>query len=500
MEIIFNTKSAERFREFPVQSKVVRESCECIVPDLNDDIGKIAFSEAQLLLKSKEVGPHGTEIEGCAEICVFYIGEDGSSVQCVSMKKEFSVGFDAPDGEGETEAQALLSCRGIQARTLNPRKLAVDIAIGADLFYFVRDELNVECAPPEDAPGGLETKRERCTALVVSSVAEKSFTVSEQLPVPEEAGSGSRVVFASASLYTEDVQMLGSKALLKGSARIRLAFCGEGMTCPVFSEHALPFSLLADADAEDREPAGIRLQTTALYADTIEAINGGYLAEVELHGTAQIAFSRHEEIGYVADAYGTRCPALCCRERLEVCGGSENRELYASAEERAELREPEAELIARSASFACAEPSDGKARASAVIGAVLRYPDGSLGAVQKTLQFEVEPPSESCAADGARLDSCDMRISGEELVITAEACFGFIEKSVSGMDTICGVELNEESPYDPLSTPDLTVTRIGGRDMWTLAKTYRTSVREIEELSKAFPPVGDTILVPGAGR
>ena len=195
-----------------------------------------------------------------------------------------------------------------------------------------------------------------------------------------------------------------------------------------------------------------------------------------------------------------KCPFICCRDRLELCCGTESRRASASAADRAELHTEDGELTAQSAMLLPADGDEGMRGATAVISALLHYPDGSFGAVQKALQLECEPPSEGCSLSGAELEECVLSVSGGELLIDAGASFSFTERSMTQADTVCGAQLDEENPYDAFSAPDITVTSIRGRDMWTLAKTYRTSAAAIEELSALFPPRGDTILIPRAPR
>ena len=52
MEISFENKVVGTYREISHQLKRIQESMESVVPDTNDDIGRIASFQTSVLLKS----------------------------------------------------------------------------------------------------------------------------------------------------------------------------------------------------------------------------------------------------------------------------------------------------------------------------------------------------------------------------------------------------------------------------------------------------------------
>ena len=80
MEIKIENKTIRSFREISRQIKKIQETAETVVPDTNDDIGKIVSTNTELYLKSKEVSGRSVLIGGEAEISVLYITEGESAV------------------------------------------------------------------------------------------------------------------------------------------------------------------------------------------------------------------------------------------------------------------------------------------------------------------------------------------------------------------------------------------------------------------------------------
>ena len=75
MEIKIENKTIRSFREISRQIKKIQETAETVVPDTNDDIGKIVSTNTELFLKSKELSGRGVLIGGEAEISILYITE-----------------------------------------------------------------------------------------------------------------------------------------------------------------------------------------------------------------------------------------------------------------------------------------------------------------------------------------------------------------------------------------------------------------------------------------
>ena len=110
MEIVLENKKRGCYREILHQIRHIQESTESVVPDVSDDIGKIASVQASVLLKSKDVSSSCVRIGGEAVASVLYITEKEDAVSCVRLSKSFRMEFES----GEMDAAAIADCSSDQ--------------------------------------------------------------------------------------------------------------------------------------------------------------------------------------------------------------------------------------------------------------------------------------------------------------------------------------------------------------------------------------------------
>lgn len=154
MEISFENKVVGTYREISHQLKRIQESMESVVPDTNDDIGRIASVQTSVLLKSKDLTGRGVSVTGEACACILYITEGENAVSFLRLSKNFSMDFDIGDMEPDITAQINLSVTGTEARILNPRKVSVTMELSGELSCYRPETIAVESLLPGMAAGG----------------------------------------------------------------------------------------------------------------------------------------------------------------------------------------------------------------------------------------------------------------------------------------------------------------------------------------------------------
>ena len=125
MEINLTHKTQSGFRDYADLEKRVQVSAESVVPDVNEDIGRIASVQTQLYLKSKDLTTRGVTVTGEMENVLLYITENENTVSFLRLHRDFSLDFDLGEDPAELEAQIRLSVSNTEARVLNPRKVTV---------------------------------------------------------------------------------------------------------------------------------------------------------------------------------------------------------------------------------------------------------------------------------------------------------------------------------------------------------------------------------------
>ena len=494
MEIIFNTKTVPYCREVFRETKTVQEHIECVVSDVNDDIGKIAWSEAQICLKSKEFGALDLSVGAAAELSVFYLSEERDRVLSMRLSRDFAVDFSCGELSDKADVQVSLSCQGVQARVLNPRKLAVDLTVRAEAVCFVWDDLIVSLSADESAGGELQLYSEQSDCVVCTQICEKSFIVSEQIPVMQEGIV--RLLSSHAELVGRDCQMIGEKALIKGEALLRFGCEMREGSAPVFLEQSIPFSALIDSGDEACALGELILQPTALYAELSDAINGGRVIELELHAAAQAQFIKNVTLDYIVDAYSTLCPLQGLENTVTVSRGGAEFTLTGEARDEISLEDAAVSVLSRHAQILSFAAKESVAAASALISLLLQNADGSYGCVQKLMSFEWQLPSAACKIDSVRITELSARTGDGKMEIRASAVLRGTESAVAECRYLSGAELDTENRYDPASLPALTVVSRRGRSLWELAKRYHSCRDAIERLNDKHPMSGDQLMIP----
>ena len=185
MEIKFENKNVSMYREISRQTKKVQESAESVVPDTDDDIGRIATVQSYVMLKSKDITSRGVLISGEAVASLLYITESQESMSFVRLSKSFSVEYEVPDIESDAAAQIKLSILSTEARVINPRKVSVTFEISGELSCYKQESISIESRLPENACRGLHARYESAELMFTDAVCEKTFAVNEQFSLPE---------------------------------------------------------------------------------------------------------------------------------------------------------------------------------------------------------------------------------------------------------------------------------------------------------------------------
>lgn len=495
MKIALKDRPMACCREISHQVKTARDEAECIVPDVYEDVGRILFAKAQILLKSKEIRDHGICIGASAEIGVRYVTERRDRVRFLKLSKAFEINFDCPEINSEDMAQVSLQCLGVQARAVNPRKISAQFSVRAEIRCWTEGCLNVP-SDPEEPERGLQLRRESTECLTPVQLCEKSFVVNEQLPLGTETAEA--VSGAYARLLCSDAQPIGNKMLLKGGAEVCVDLGSSEAVVPNTIEQCLPFSILIDMPDENCTLGSVTLEPTALYAELSDAINGGRVVDLELHGTAQVCFEKRGSIEYLSDAYSTRCPLITEESTVSICRGRSRESFSAETAERVKAEADRGEIAACFADILSYAARDGKAELSASVSLLLRAEDGSFDVLQRLVSLSTALPEGADELDAARITAVHARREGEEIVIALSAEFDSVQCDYARLCYLSSIEADEDESFDASTLPSLTIVKSGEHDLWELAKRYHSSVEAIREMNEKYRTEEGLLLIPRA--
>ena len=497
MDIVFTHKTQSCYREFADPVKRVQVSVESVVPDTREDIGRIASVRSQVLLKSKEVTSRGVSVSGELETALLYITEDEKSVSALQLSKDFSLELDEEDYPLDTLAQVRLSVSNTEARVLNPRKVAVTVELLAELSCFTREEIAVETLVPEDTEALLHGRMESAEAVLVNAVCEKTFVLSEQFRFPDGKPAPTQLISQSVDYMIEDVQQVGSRAIVKGRAFVDVWYLSEDRGYPLQTRFTTLFSQIVDTGVEESVSSTAVVETTGAYFDLVDTIGGEKALDTELHAVLQLVSRCRKEIISLTDVYSNLCPTQCVMQKRMLPEVSGEERLRLRAEEELSIAEDCTEVLSvftAASSFALIE---GVPVLSVGLDVVYRRRSGELSAVRRQMELRGETALPNARMYTARITGTEHRSAEGTLHAHVEAELSWQSFRERELLSVSAVELREEEPYQASELPNLTLVRQDGKDLWELAKRYHSSVEAIQScLEMLGQNESDMLLIP----
>ena len=495
MEIIFESRDALVYREYFSQSRRTQESLECVVPDSDADIEKIAAVQSGVFLKSKDLSARGVVVSGEVYAAVLYIRDGQAGIGSIRVRKAFTLEYEADAPESETLAQISLFVQGTDVRVINPRKISVSFDIEGQLSCYRSEKLCVDAVLP-DSVAGLHLTTETHTLTMPNAVCEKSFSLNEQFAFPDGQTVPTHLIFEKARLQISDCQLLGSKMVVKGSAEIMV--CGQNDKDGLLTTNSFtsPFSQILDVGTDCMQYCSVRAELTGAYFDLIDTISGEKALDLELHAVLQLVCCESRTIRCVSDAYSNLMPGEPVRHTQEFHLPSESAVETLRAEERVGLMEKCSDLVNVFPALIRLSTDDGKLSAAMALDFLYFDADGKLSACRRTIALSENLEGRQLRILRIGAVQWSAKPDGEyvDCAVSAElVCAGCEKKTVSSVHSIV---LDEEQAYLQGSLPTLTLVRRGEESLWTLAKRYHSSVEKIRELNEDADNSTRMLLIP----
>ena len=243
MDISFENREIPIYREYEHQSRRTQENAECVVPDTDADIERIAAIQSEVYLKSKDLSARGVLVSGELSAVVLYIRDGKEGLSVLTIRKPFSLEFELEAPESELLAQVALFVQGTDIRVINPRKISLSFEVEGELSCYRCETLRVESALPENV-SGLHARIEEQTMTFPNAVCEKSVAVNEQFSFPAEMPVPTKLITEKSTLVISDYQLIGTKIIVKGSAELQVYALSEENDIPFSAGFSAPFSSL----------------------------------------------------------------------------------------------------------------------------------------------------------------------------------------------------------------------------------------------------------------
>lgn len=499
MEISFENKTVNIYREIYHQTKRIQESAESVVPDTDDDIGRVASVQTNLMLKSKDVTARGVIISGEATAALLYITEDQQKVSFVRLAKSFTLEYEVADIDPDTVAQVKLSIVNCETRVLNPRKVSVTFELAGELSCYKLESLTIDSRLPAEGSQGLHARYESTELMLANATCEKTFGINEQFSFPSGKPSPSRLVSQQIDFAVSDSQLIGSKVIIKGNVNISVCYLSEEVNYPVRAEFTTPFSQIIDIGEESMDHCSMNIELTSAYFDIINTISSEKALDVELHAVIQLVSRSRKSISYVADIYSNKMPVDCAVQSRQFSMVSSIQKLKITSDERLCVAEDCADVLSAFLTIAEISLEQGKIKASVGVDVVYRDSNGLLSSVHRAVSMEGDGGGQNLRLCSARLSDVYLRPDGQFIDGHISAEIGCLVCTSIEVRKVGAVSLDEEAAYDLSAYPTVTLVRVERESLWELAKTYHSSVEQIRAMNELEEDLsGRLLLIPKA--
>lgn len=499
MEISFENRAVNIYREVSHQTKRIQETAESVVPDTNDDIGKIASVQTSVLMKSKDVSSRGVIVTGELSAALLYITESENSVSFLRLSKSFTLEYDIGEAAGDELAQVKLSIQNCEARVLNPRKVSVTFDLMGEMSCYRENSVCVQTELPADAPEGLYAKFEQASLAAANTVTEKTFAVNEQFVFPSGKPKPSQIVNQQVNFILAEPQMIGTKVIIKGSVFISLCYLSNEVNYPLKAEFTAPFSQIIDTDKEQQEHCCAFIELTSCYGDIVDTINGEKALDAEIHAVVQLVCYSRESVEYVSDAYSNLMPCECAVQARKLSMVSPAQELKLSADERINVVEDCEDVLSVFPTLSQVTLFQDKFTAAVTLDIVYRSSGGALCAVKRLVNMEAEVSAAQARLIDAHIADDYLRPDGAYIDAHITVSLSYQFSSSQEITCVESASLNEDAAFDSMQFPAVTLVRVEHESLWQLAKTYHSSVDRIKEFNALDDGLeGKMLLIPKA--
>ena len=470
---------------------------EAVIPDAVPDAERVLCAQATLYIRSSAVSEGRAALEGVVQGTVLFLaGGDGTPV-----KTELTLPFtlEAADTALTEAAEMTYSAAlgHVEARLLNSRKLSLRADVAAELAAYRTSSL--ELTMRTEDPTELETLGDRAEIGYISSITHKSFSVSGDITLSEEQGRLSQLLTCEAALSVGDSRRVGAKMIVQGTALLYLSWLSTEngqLRCGRFE---VPFSQILDISETDTDAAIVTVTLASGYVEPLPGINGTSEIGVELHLNAQTVCTAVREIEYTADAYCLRHPCRIETQTASVCRPFRERLLHDTVRETIELPERAAEVVYADAKASLPVLTDGAVRVPIRITAVVRGENGELWPAERRVDLEMKYDDMSAGDCLTALPFCG-DISAAPTSGGIELTAGVGVRTLSSvrweLSYVSAAETDRETVTVTEDEPSVVVVRRDGRTLWSLAKSYGSTVETIEAANADNS--GALLLIPRA--
>jgi len=464
------------------------ETAETIVPDYCPDIARIIDTEGKIFLHSRDLRDGKAVVSGTVRVTVLYTPEGEGGIRTL----EFAIPFSA-----ETDEQAMDECvflsafpemEFLETRVLNPRKVFTRCKLVLRLNGYRRMQLCLCTDVEADASLCVEKRQEPQRATLLTQIAEKDFTFSDEMNLSPGKEGAAEILTSRASALVTETKIVGNKLILKGIFNIQLLYrSASGQCCSASGE--LPFSQIMEVDgAREDSTAFVQLQFTGTDIQVGGAADqDGRRITVTLYLHAFSAIRREQALTVLSDLYSTAYDLSYEAEPLlltDYCDTLTRRQTVREILEIGVVADSVLSVSVTCGSVAVSRESEGGPAAVLRTGANVRalYLDegGVPLVVERALEVTcpLEMP-ENCRISATAGCPEDVQSSLGERGIEVRFPVEFQVQASTQKKRVCltSARVVSDTPLDLSQEPSLILRSLEKDEtLWMMAKRYHTTI------------------------
>ena len=479
MKIDLENKTKKCYREIIRQNRRIQETAECVVPDVNDDIGKIASIQTSVYLKSKDITGRGVIVTGEAQAAVLYITEGERAVSYIKINKPFTLEFDCAELDADTVAQVKLDVVNTEARVLNPRKISLTFEIAGDLSCYKEENVVVKTELAAGEHRGIHAHSCETEHVCINAVCEKTFTLSEQFVFPVGKPGPAQIVIPKVVFAVNDCQLIGTKLIVKGNMEISACYLSEEVNYPLKMDFSTPFSQITDIGTEDMDTCSAMIELSSVYYDIVNTINGEKALDIEIHAVLQAVSRKNEKFAYISDVYSNLMPTQCEMRQYSINAAASCQQIKLICDERVNVVDDCVDVLSVYTSISQLSMQNDKISAAVMLDIIYRTQGGGLSSVRRLLSLSADCGKAPDRLINAYLADVYLRPDGAYIDSHIVIELNYLYAHNKELSCVSALTLDEEAPYDFSAFPTVTLVRWENEDIWELAKAYHSSVEQI---------------------
>jgi hypothetical protein len=458
---------------------------ECVVPDTMPDVATVVDADGVLILRSKETETGTVCLTAAVNLWVLYQPEDGGVMRSLEMTVPAEIRMDASAVDGDCRTVANLRLRGLDARAIHSRKVAVRCDVEAEVQCFGRSSLEI-ASGLEDGQSSIHLLTKTAGVATVADVREKTFVVTDEYPLPPGCGGVESILSQRVEASVEDVKYVSGKAVFRGRVRVGLLFAAAEGGRLVSGRYETEFSQIMELDSAGEEALPtVSLLLTGVYFDLPRPGENNDRVSAELHMAAQAICRQKQSVTYIADLYSNKTVLVPACETLTVVEDMRPVSLRQTVAGRAEPFSGQGEVLRLAASVGAVTAQGNTVKTTVNI----RLLSGSaqegytLSRCRLAAEFTATDLPENGVLRPVSVTATDVYYapgsgSADVRVTLQLEALAVLEKTV---EYVQSVSEDAQAWEQQRHMPSITMMRVPPQtDLWQLAKRYHSTLEAIE--------------------